>query len=81
MNREDFKCVVEKTGAYRGKVCRILYKGQCIHAFGTSPDSVNRKRRGHDSALLETAEVSIRQIMAGLWPRVNELVDTIDMEK
>lgn len=45
---------------------------------GTCPDTYQVKRRGRDNALLENAEVTIRQLMAGLVPSANVLMDALD---
>lgn len=76
-NRSDFTITIEKT-VRNGTMCRILYKGQSVYAFGTCPDTYQVQRRGRDNALLENAEVTIRQLMAGLVPSANVLMDALD---
>lgn len=76
-NRSDFTITTEKT-VRNGTMCRILYKGQRVYAFGTCPDTYQVQRRGRDNALLENAEVTIRQLMAGLVPSANVLMDALD---
>lgn len=76
-NRSDFTITTEKT-VRNGTMCRILYKGQSVYAFGTCPDTYQVQRRGRDNALLENAEVTIRQLMAGLVPSANVLMDALD---
>ena len=76
-NRSDFTITTEKT-VRNGTMCRILYKGQSVYAFGTCPDTYQVQRWGRDNALLENAEVTIRQLMAGLVPSANVLMDALD---
>ncbi len=76
-NRSDFTITTEKT-VRNGTMCRILYKGQSVYAFGTFPDMYRARRQKRGNALLENAEVTIRQLMAGLVPSANVLMDALD---
>lgn len=76
-NRSDFTVTTEKA-VRNDTTCRILYKGQSVYAFGTSPDVYRTRRQKRSNALLENAEVTIRQLMAGLVPSANVLMDALD---
>lgn len=78
--RKDFSIAMERSGPYGGMICRILYKGQYVYAFGTQPDGLRFKRRRYDKSLLKNAETTICYLMAGLYLRANEIMDAIDAQ-
>lgn len=78
--RKDFSITMERSGPYGGTICRILYRGQYVYAFGTQPDGTRHKRRRYNGSLLESAETTICYLMAGLYPRANEVMDDIDAQ-
>lgn len=82
LNREDFTYTVERHGAYGGWACRILYKGQWLYGFGTSPDGTGKRSRRNHRAISEHADATIQMIMSGLSPAATKRIAQIEkMEK
>lgn len=65
ITRNDFNYIIEKHGSET--ICRVFYKNECFHAFGTTTSYYKSQRhRKNYNSYKETAEAAIQQKMAQL---------------